>query len=161
MKAKALAAIVVGVALAYYFTQRDPGPLEPIHAPESSPLQVEWVSSPPASMEDKPYALVFWATWCPPCVGSIPNLNRLHGQYQPSGFEIVGLSNESPSALRRFMGSTSINYAVATDESNRYFQQFQVRGIPDAIVFDSQGRQVWRGHSGQLTGQIIEQALNR
>jgi len=161
MKGAAILAIAAGIAAAYYFTQRDSGPIEPVEAPQGSNLQVEWISSPPDSLEDKPYALVFWATWCPPCVGSIPNLNRLHRQYQPSGFEIIGLSNEAPTTLRRFLGSTSIDYAVATDEANRYFQQFQVRGIPDAIVFDRRGRQVWRGHSGHLTGRIIEQALNQ
>ncbi len=37
--------------------------------------------------------LNFWATWCPPCRGEIPALNKIHKKYAANGVEIVGIAS--------------------------------------------------------------------
>ncbi|HET9025333.1 MAG TPA: TlpA disulfide reductase family protein, partial [Burkholderiaceae bacterium] len=44
----------------------------------------------------------FWATWCPPCVEEMPDLQRVHNEYADRGVTILGLGIDSPSALKRF-----------------------------------------------------------
>lgn len=44
----------------------------------------------------------FWATWCPPCVEEMPDLQRIHDEYGDRGVTVVGLGIDAPSALRRF-----------------------------------------------------------
>jgi peroxiredoxin len=44
----------------------------------------------------------FWATWCPPCVEEMPDLQRVHDDYATRGVVVVGLGIDSPSALKRF-----------------------------------------------------------
>jgi thiol-disulfide isomerase/thioredoxin len=34
----------------------------------------------------------FWATWCPPCVASLPTLRRLASEYKDQGFVILGVN---------------------------------------------------------------------
>ena len=34
----------------------------------------------------------FWATWCGPCRGEIPNVVATYGKYHGKGFEIIGVS---------------------------------------------------------------------
>lgn len=34
----------------------------------------------------------FWASWCVPCIASIPKLKELYADYQDKGFEIVFVS---------------------------------------------------------------------
>jgi peroxiredoxin len=34
----------------------------------------------------------FWATWCPPCVASLPTLRRLTHEYKDQGFVILGVN---------------------------------------------------------------------
>src|SRR5205823_2100118 len=36
--------------------------------------------------------LDFWATWCAPCVASMPELQRLHARYAPRGFAVIGIA---------------------------------------------------------------------
>jgi peroxiredoxin len=44
----------------------------------------------------------FWATWCPPCVEEMPDLQRVHDDYAGRGVTVVGLGIDAPSALRSF-----------------------------------------------------------
>ena len=38
----------------------------------------------------------FWATWCPPCLEEMPELNRLQADYADDGLVILTISDESP-----------------------------------------------------------------
>jgi len=38
--------------------------------------------------------LDFWATWCKPCVKSMPALQKLHEQFAAKGFSVAGISTD-------------------------------------------------------------------
>ena len=37
----------------------------------------------------------FWATWCPPCVATLPDLLQTYRVYHPRGLEILGISSQA------------------------------------------------------------------
>lgn len=45
-----------------------------------------------ASLAGTVYLVDFWATWCPPCVEALPELEKTYEEFHPRGFEIVSLS---------------------------------------------------------------------
>jgi peroxiredoxin len=46
----------------------------------------------------------FWATWCPPCVASVPEIQKLYNKYHSKGFEVVGISLDvEKDALEKFV----------------------------------------------------------
>ena len=55
-----------------------------------------------ARWKDQIVVVNFWATWCPPCVEEMPDLQRVHDQYADRGVTVVGLGIDSPAALKRF-----------------------------------------------------------
>ena len=55
-----------------------------------------------ARWKDRIVVVNFWATWCPPCVEEMPDLQRVHDEYAERGVTVVGLGIDSPSALKRF-----------------------------------------------------------
>jgi hypothetical protein len=53
-----------------------------------------------SSLKGKVVMVDFWATWCPPCVASLPELRRLYNEHQ-TGFEIVGISPDDREPSRK------------------------------------------------------------
>ena len=45
-----------------------------------------------ASLRGHPLLLNFWATWCPPCIKELPDLERFHREWSSHGWRVVGLA---------------------------------------------------------------------
>ncbi|HWP21776.1 MAG TPA: TlpA disulfide reductase family protein, partial [Candidatus Cryosericum sp.] len=60
----------------------------------------------------------YWATWCGPCVGEIPDLQRIQEEYAGNGFSIIGvlLGDEDYDGARQFMSDTGVTYPVVLPE---------------------------------------------
>lgn len=48
-----------------------------------------------ATVAGKVYLVDFWATWCPPCVAALPDMEKIYEEYHPRRFEIISLSFDS------------------------------------------------------------------
>jgi len=44
----------------------------------------------------------FWATWCPPCVEEMPDLQEARNAYQVRGVEVIGIGIDSASKIAAF-----------------------------------------------------------
>lgn len=90
-------------------------------APE---LNVEhWVSTgngkfkPVTTFEPgKVYVVEFWATWCGPCVASMPHLAELQKTYADKGVQIVSISDEDLETVEGFL-KRPVRGAPKADES--------------------------------------------
>ncbi|MFC1493888.1 TlpA family protein disulfide reductase [Thermodesulfobacteriota bacterium] len=65
----------------------------------------------------------FWATWCGPCLMSIPELVRLQDKYRGRGVVILGISLDDPAEvdnaqLQRFTEKYKMNYYVMRDDKD-------------------------------------------
>ena len=68
-----------------------------------------------------------FATWCPPCVGQIPHLNKLQKKYNNQLFVLGTLIHDSldDNDLDKFIASQKINFFVSKDQKkNRDFTDF-------------------------------------
>ena len=82
----------------------------------------------------------FWATWCKPCRKSIPDFNRLKGEFGDSLF-ILGLSkDDSPEDVKAFMREIPINYPVAMATRKLEERFGGILGLPTAFLIDRKGR---------------------
>jgi len=106
----------------------------------------------------KVYVIEFWATWCGPCLASMPHLRDLQKRHGDA-LVVVGVSDESPDVIEKFLeretdGTTfdeiTSQYRLATDPDesvkNDYMRAAGERGIPTAFVVGKTGLIEWIGH---------------
>ena len=108
----------------------------------------------------------FWATWCGPCRREIPELVKLHKEFQSRGVEMIGLTSEDPGAsaekVRKFIQDFQIDYRIgwATDQVSAPLMQGRT-AIPQIFVISPDARILKRfvGFSPANTSGELKQAL--
>jgi thiol-disulfide isomerase/thioredoxin len=97
-----------------------------------------------APLRGKPLLLNFWATWCPPCVGELPLLDRFHREHAALGWQVVGLAVDSDAPVREFLGKQPVGFPIglAGMEGVSLARSLGNAGgaLPFSVIFDSAGR---------------------
>lgn len=108
--------------------------------------------------------LKFWASWCPPCRKSMPELEELAARTDRD-FEILsvvapGLQGEKSAEEfpKWFAEQGYKNVPVLFDPEAAAFQAYQVRSIPTEILIDSQGK-IGKIQLGAISNDEAEKAF--
>lgn len=83
----------------------------------------------------------FWASWCPPCRVSIPEIVALQDELGGSRFEVVGINvDERIDDAMRFLGRYPTNYDNLSDPQGTTAKAYALPGMPTSFVVDPEGR---------------------
>lgn len=132
----------------------------------------QWVQGDPVSGFDSNhvYLVEFWATWCGPCVQSIPHLNQIWQKFKDENVIAIGVdvwdSDKSVTSFVKKMG-TNMTYRVALDDKSQSQDGFMAanwwprkvnhHGIPTAFIINRDGIIAWIGHPMGLNEEILEE----
>ena len=107
------------------------------------------------------YVLVdFWASWCGPCRGEMPNLANVYKQFKGDKFEIVGVAVwDERAATEKALKELPISWPVIVDAQKIPTDLYGIYGIPEIILFGPDGTIVARGIRGEAIGQKIAEVL--
>ncbi|PWS33085.1 TlpA family protein disulfide reductase [Pedobacter paludis] len=122
------------------------------------------------SLKGKYFLLDFWGSWCGPCRASHPHLKELYNKYKGSGFEIVGIAQESGNNL--VIARSKWTEAIAKDgltwlqvldnENIKAFSavnEFAVTAFPTKILLDKQGNVIAKYVGNGVGGEGFTQKL--
>lgn len=111
------------------------------------PLQfTQLLQAPPGAranwdaLRGKVVVLEFWATWCGPCVASLPHFNQLAASLDPAKFQFISVDDEDPKVVQEFLTRRKMAGWVGIDTTGAVFKGFGVRLRPTAIILDQEGR---------------------
>jgi len=98
------------------------------------------------SLKGKPVLINLWATWCAPCVVELPMLEEIATRADMN-LEVVTISQDSgePDKVRSFLEKRGLARLPAwLDPENDVSFHYGVSTLPTTILYDAQGREVWR-----------------
>ena len=103
--------------------------------------------------------LDFWASWCGPCIGSMPMMKRLHAAYADKGLQIIGISfDRKREAWLSAINRLSLPWLHLSDIKgweSIASDIYGVRAIPETVLIDPDGTIVATG----LREQELEKKL--
>jgi thiol-disulfide isomerase/thioredoxin len=124
-----------------------------------------WVKGEPvtAFSSEKVHVVEFWATWCGPCLASMPHIAGLQVEYGDK-VTFIGVSDEDEATVSGFMKETArgsdktwadtLTYTIALDDNRKtnaaYMQAAGQNGIPCAFIVGRNGKVEWIGHPMEI-----------
>jgi len=116
-------------------------------------------SWPLSRFSGKAMLVIFWGSFCPPCIEELPILSALARKYEQS-VTFIGLAVESPAEevaqmVRRF----SLSYPIAS-VGFAELQRWGSHMLPSLFLLDAKGKIIW-SHRGPASEELLENELTK
>ena len=101
-----------------------------------------------SAFRGRPVLVNLWATWCGPCVVEMPSLDRLAAAQPDDGLQVIAISQDANDGRRKvtdfFAARNLPNLQPYLDAEMGLMFALGADTLPTTILYDSQGREVWR-----------------
>ncbi|OIQ38598.1 MAG: hypothetical protein BM563_06080 [Bacteroidetes bacterium MedPE-SWsnd-G1] len=98
-----------------------------------------------------------WASWCKPCLKSMPKIDILYKEYKKKGVEVIGINTDGPrsiSKVKPIVKVLDLSYANLTDLNNAIMKDLEVASLPTLLIVNSRNNIVYR-HEGYSPGDEV------
>ncbi|HTH47420.1 MAG TPA: TIGR03435 family protein [Candidatus Limnocylindria bacterium] len=124
-----------------------------LQAPTNAPRRL-------ADFRGSVVVLEFWATWCGPCVESIPHLNELAGQFRDRPVKFLALTDENEQVVSAFLRRRPSQAWIGLDGVGQSVRDsYGVTGIPTVFLINREGVIAAITYPGGLKAEHLEEVL--
>lgn len=103
----------------------------------------------------------FWATWCPPCLEEIPELEIFHNNNQQDRAVVLGINLEEidRGLLREFVDDQFVSYPILLTGPDTRLPFGRIPGLPTSFLVSPEGKVTARV-VGAVTAESIENYID-
>ena len=118
--------------------------------------------------KDIPIVLNFWAGLCPPCKAEMPELQKIHDEYEGK-ILVLGLDVGKFSGLgsntqgRALLNQVGVTYPAGTTDNDRVMDDYEILGMPTTLFIRSNGyiQRTWIGTlTPEKTHELVDSLIN-
>jgi cytochrome c biogenesis protein CcmG, thiol:disulfide interchange protein DsbE len=84
--------------------------------------------------------LNLWATWCPPCIEEIPDLELLQKRMGDKVTIVAVSYDDTDSAYKQFVREHKLGFLTVHDRERKLKDLYQPTGPPETYVIDRSGK---------------------
>ncbi|MGB2809317.1 MAG: redoxin domain-containing protein [Sedimentisphaerales bacterium] len=116
-----------------------------------------------AQYKGKVVLVDFWAIWCGPCIGELPNVKNTYSNYHDDGFEIIGINlDRDRTRLEEFIEKRNMPWPQYFDGKgwkNEIAVHFDIHSIPSTFLLDREGIVRYANLRGSALKHAVEDLL--
>ncbi|MFM9964749.1 MAG: TlpA family protein disulfide reductase [Planctomycetaceae bacterium] len=141
---------------------RAPGIESPLVGKAAPDFQLELLGSGGkkfhlADQKGKVVVLDFWATWCGPCLQTMPLVEKVVHEFDGQGVQLIAVNLEEPAkAITAMLERHKLKLTVAMDIDGVAATKYQATAIPQTVIIDREGNvaRLFVGGGPKLADQL-------
>jgi len=92
-------------------------------------------------LKGKVVILDFWASWCGPCIESLPQVVKVADEFKAQGVELVTVNlQETTKQITSFLNRQKLKMNVALDIDAAVSEKYEATSIPQTVIIDREGK---------------------
>lgn len=101
----------------------------------------------------------FWATFCDPCLASMPHLDQLYRKYKDQGFVVLGISIDGPDSVAQVkteVAKLGVSFPILLDQETRVVSLYNPKtSAPYSVLIARDGHVITK-REGYTTGDAAK-----
>lgn len=99
----------------------------------------------------------YWASWCPPCVKEIPELNQLYQMYKNDNVAVLGVNYDrvDQQQLQQIITEMGVEFPTLITDPAEQLGIGEIAGLPVTYIFNPQGKLSARLYGAQTRETLL------